>query len=361
MKKVIIALLVVALALSCFAGCGPKEPDVKDLGTVRVGVQGNMGSSAAFVAEKEGYWAQENIKAEITVTTGPQLITGIQTDTLDVAFLGNGVAWNYFTENSDMKLLVIDNLTDDDRLIGKASTGIKANASNDEIAAALKGKSVALDLAATPGSFFKSLVTDINEGKDVADKIWFNDLADTFPNEKGLVAGNKINVVNTTNANIYAAMQAADSADFCVAFSPISTQLLEEGFVEVAKTSTHLADKITPSNWAVSTKFLESNPEAVQAFVNALVKGMDLRAKDTKKACEHTYDYLKQDVNYASADIAYWPLAADLAKWAGDGDMLKYVEQIRNSHVNGANLAKETKVKTAAEASDFTFVINATK
>lgn len=360
MKKIIALLLVVVLALSCFAGCNKPAEEI-DYGTIRVGVHSNFGGAAAMAsAYYEKFWDNEHVKVEIVVTTGPQVASGLQSGSLDVGFLGNGVSWNYFTKDSAITMLMVDNLTDDDRLLAKASTGLKANSSVEEIYNGLKGKSVALDLTATPASFFKQIIDLVNEGKADADKLWFRDLTTEYPNVKGLSKANEIKVVNTTNANIPVAMASDKSADFCVAFSPSSTQLIKDGLVEVAKTSTHLADKITPSSWAVANTYKNANPEGLQAFMNGLIKGMDMRAKDPDKALKNCANYLKMEEGDLSYDIAYWPTAEDLAKWSKDGgNAYQFAEQIRGSHVGGANIPDATTAKSVKEAVDFSYVLKA--
>jgi NitT/TauT family transport system substrate-binding protein len=83
-----------------------------DYGAIRLGLQGNFGASAGFVGIAEGYFKEQGLTATSSITTGPNIITGLQGGTLDVGFLGNGVSWNYFlTTGAPIKLMTIDNLT----------------------------------------------------------------------------------------------------------------------------------------------------------------------------------------------------------------------------------------------------------
>src|SRR5574344_75588 len=164
MKNKNIALLTLAFgALLAVSACSPTTgassttsttsttSSKQDYGSVRLGLQGNFGASAGFVGISEGYFKAQGLTATSSITSGPNIITGLQGGTLDIGFLGNGVAWNYFLkENAPIKMLTIDNLTNDDRMIasktGKGKTLSEAS-SNDDLYAALKNASVALDYA----------------------------------------------------------------------------------------------------------------------------------------------------------------------------------------------------------------------
>ena len=58
-------------------------------------------------------------------------------------------------------------------------------------------------------------------------------------------------------------------------------------------------------------------------------------------------------------DNAAWPTIADQKEWCATGGMAyTYVENIRNNHLNNPD-NKDKIVKTAAEACDFTYVLEA--
>ncbi len=358
------------LAIGGLASCGENNND-KVLETVKVGFQGNFGAAAGMTAVNEGYFEEFGIKADYSIATGPNLAASVLSGSLDVVFLGNGVAWNYFTESSTMKLIALDNLTDDDRLIA-TTTGkgkdLTLNSSHADLAKALKGSTVALDLSTTPGSFWASLVTTLNKELDEGEKIWYDDGATKLPSdlaESNYVDANKVTILKTTTANLPTTMKQADAADFCVAFAPVATTLEKDtkNFKTVAKTSTHMSESYTPSTWAVNTTFLKEHESTFKNFMKGLVKGMEKRATDPAVAATAT------EVCTAQATLAK-DIATDIAVWLGidkqielcgekTGKGYTYAENIRNSALSGAN--KDKVKKTVADAVDFSYVVEAAR
>ena len=213
-----------------------------------------------MTAVNEGYFKAEGVKVVYSNATGPNLAAAVLSGQQDVVFLGNGVAWNYFTANSKMKLIALDNLTDDDRLIAdlqsEKAKNLTLESSHADLTAALKGAKVALDLTATPGTFWSNLVNTLNKELEDGNKLWYNDGTKNLPEglaASNYVAANQVTVVNTQNSNITSTM-SRHQVDFCVTFAPTATSL--EGktteYRTVAKTSTHMADAYTPSTWAVT-------------------------------------------------------------------------------------------------------------
>lgn len=373
MKKSLFVLGAAALlSAGVLAGCGESGSSAassvnNDHGKVTVGLQGNLGASAGFVGIEEGYFKEEGVTVTPQVTTGPNIITGLKSGTIDIGFLGNGVSWNYFVADPAIKMLTIDNLSDDDRLIA-STTGKGKNLTLESPTAdlfdALKGSTVALDYAATPGTFLKSLIDTLNNGKAAAEQLWFKDVDDVYPTTAGQTAAYQITIQNMSNGNVTAAMTGSTGVpDFCVAFAPISTQLINKGLKEVAKTSTHMPNKLTPSTWAVSTSFLDKNADTVQYFMNGLVKAFNLRGTNINRAVADTANQLKADTSDYNSGIAYWPTAQDLYDWfkTDTSKGYTYVDQIRQSQINGTNLKDVTNPKTAKEVVVSSYLINACK
>ena len=243
----------------------------------------------------------------------------------------------------------------------------------DSIAKMLKGnrefimldeQKVIYEEARTPGAFFQSLVTEINENVTDDKKVWFKTIGNTnFPS--GLTEYKSDRQIMTegsaSDANIPAAITSGDY-DFAVSFSPTATTILSKGWKTVARTSTHLStENIVPSTWAVNTDFLAAHTEEFKAFVRGLLQGMQFRHEDPTQVAK----YIEKDVNYTTPwesidmDNAAWPTIADQKEWCATGGMAyTYVENIRNNHLNNPD-NKDKIVKTAAEACDFTYVLEA--
>lgn len=339
--------------------------------TVRVGFQPNFGASAGMTAVNEGYFKAEGVKVVYSNATGPNLAAAVLSGQQDVVFLGNGVAWNYFTANSKMKLIALDNLTDDDRLIAdlksEKAKNLTLESSHADLAAALKGAKVALDLTATPGTFWSNLVNTLNKELEDGNKLWYNDGTKNLPEglaASNYVAANQVTVVTTQNSNITSVM-SQHQVDFCVTFAPTATSL--EGktaeYRTVAKTSTHMADAYTPSTWAVNVDFLAKHEATFKKFMKGLVRGMDKREKDPATAAKATEACTAKTVlaSDIATDIAVWLGAQKQIDLCGEktGKGYQYAENILNSAKKGGNSDKVKK--TVEEAVDFSYVVEAAK
>ena len=348
------------------ASCGKEEME-----TVKVGFQPNFGASAGMTAVNEGYFEEAGVKVEYSNASGPNVAAAVLSGSLDVGFLGNGVAWNYFTENSTMKLIALDNLTDDDRLIARKEGkggNLTLQSSEADLVAALKGSKVGLEIAATPGSFWNNLLNKLNSNLADGQKIWYMGSDGTkLPAglaETNYIDTNKVEIFDVSNANVTAGMNSG-AYDFCVAFAPVATTLEKDTakYVTVAKTSTHMSESYTPSTWAVNTNFLKNHETAFKKFMIGLVKGMTKRQNDPSAAATAT------EVCTAGA-VSANKIATDIAVWLGaekqlelcekaDGKGYAYAENIRNSALKGGNADKVKK--TVAEAVDFSYVVEAAK
>lgn len=386
MKKTVSLVLAMAMCLGLLAGCGgpaassqppasqpvstqpaqsdaPEQSPATPLGTVRYAIHpGNSAFGAGFLLSELKYNEKYNFEIELTVTPGPNVYSALAAGELDIGYLGNGMAWHYFEDNSKISILTIDNLTNDDRLLMRTGLGFTEDETLDSLYEKLPGKTIACDLTTTPGTFLRALVNSINKDRDDADKLWYEDVEGPYPVKGG--ADKQITILNTTNANITAAMQDK-SVDGCITFANvrIAIQRDTENYVQAATTTKHLSDNITPSTWAVNKDFAAAHPELVQAFVNALVDAMDYRHDEAN--WDHCiemampFDQLsKEDYN---SDAAYWPSKADLGGYFATDDSIgfTYLEQIRNSHMgtNGLDAA------TAPQAKDVImveFIRNAT-
>jgi NitT/TauT family transport system substrate-binding protein len=368
MKKGLGLLAVTAFMLAIgLVSCGGQTNT--DLKTVKVGLQGNFGASAGFVGIEEGYFEKEGVNAEKQVLTGPNIIAGLKAGTVDIGFLGNGVSWNYFVPtNTPIKMLTIDNLSNDDRLIvNKASThaGVKTittSSSITELYTALKGSTLAADLTATPGSFLNSMLDKVNAGIAADKQIWYKNVDAKYPTTATSGDEYKITIQNVANSSITATMTGAEAPDFCIAFAPISATLLLDTakFAEGFTTAINMPEKLTPSTWAVSTSFLKDNKETVQKFMNGLVKSLDYRAGNINGAAADTANQLRVDISTIITGVAYWPTAEDLKGYFStvDGQGMKYVTQIRNSQLSNTNL-KDITPLAAADVIDTSFLLNA--
>lgn len=327
------------------AEAAAEEPvEAAYLGKVTCGIhQGGSANCAAFLADQLGLDEKYGFDLELVVTTGPNVYSSIAAGEMNTGFLGNGMAWHYFEQEAVMSLLTIDNLTDDDKLLIRNEFGFagEGNDSLDKLYEELPGMTIALDLTTTPGVFWKNLVTTLNEGRDSF--IWYEDVEGAFP-EKGSEEM-KVNIVNTANANITAAMEDT-GIDGCICFGSVKKGLQSKGnYATVASARWHLGDTLTPSQYCVNTKWAEENPALLQAFTNALMEAFDYRADESNwDSCidmAMKFDQLAYD-DY-DMTVGYYPTQEELYDWfsSADGIGYTYLNNIRNSHIGSNNLTDD--------------------
>jgi len=368
-KYLTLALAATTL-IGSLASCNPGgEGGETTLATVKIGLHSNLGPGAGYSAINQGFFKEEGIDAQAEIGTGPALASALVNGDINVSFMGGGVAHYYFKSNQPIKLVALDNLTDDDRLIA-TTTGKGKDLTIDskitELASALKGSTVALDKTATPMSFWTSLVGTINASLTDGSKIWYEDGDGTkLPSglaDSNYVEGNKVTLANVTNANIATSMQDG-TYDFCVAFAPSATTLEKNTskFKVVAKTSTHMNEAYTPSTWAVNTNWLKDNEETFKKFMRGLVKGMNFRHDTPEETCKDIEVVTKGSVTAASleTDIAVWLNASQQIELYNSGDMVKYATNIYNANVGNTGEKAIDTTMTVDKVNVFSYLIEA--
>ena len=351
--KLLVGVGAVVLAAGTLAGCGSTGD------TVRLGLHTNYGAGAGYSAIQQGFFEAEGVKVEPSMGDGPSLAASLVAGKIDVSFMGNGVAWNYFTDRQNITLVALDNLTNDDKLIA-STTGkgkdLTLDSPHEELAAALKGSEVLMDTSATPASFWSSLVNKLNESLEDGEKLWYKNVdGKAIPEGVEQIAANEVKVANASNSTVTASMQKGDY-DFCVAFAPVSTTLLAQTdkFQAIATTATHMSESYTPSTWAVNTKWLENNKDLFARFMKGLVKGMNFR-RDNQAQCAKDIEAVTAGsfkAEGAATDIAVWLGAKEQLELLDSGKAMKYVENIRNSQTSDE---VSTTLKTE-DAVDFSYL-----
>ena len=169
MKKMKLAGCI--LGLACLAGtvvgCGGDDPN-----SVKLGLHTNYGAGAGYSALNQGFFEDEELNVTAQMGEGPALAASLVAGQINVSFMGNGVAWNYFTDKQEITLVALDNLTNDDKLIA-STTGkgkdLTADSPVSDLADALRGSTVVLDQGATPITFWGNLLSTINAQLEDAD------------------------------------------------------------------------------------------------------------------------------------------------------------------------------------------------
>ena len=98
MKRFVTVAVTLVMAAALVSAAGGKESGSTPLTKVRVGIHANEGGTPlAAVAQEKGFFAKYGIEPVFTIVeSGPAEMTAMRADrrTLDVGYIGAGVAWN---------------------------------------------------------------------------------------------------------------------------------------------------------------------------------------------------------------------------------------------------------------------------
>ena len=370
-KNLLSIIAVGILGLGGLAACGGTTDDPTPTpgpsSTIKIGLHTNLGAGAGYSAIQQGYFAAEGLNVEPVMGSGPNLATQVMNGDIQVSFMGGGVAYNYWAEDPTIKMVALDNLTDDDRLFANPSgpgKDLTIESSLEEIGEALKGATLGLDLTQTPASFLTTIINGVNEIMDVGEQIWYTDpTGKKVPNNLTEYNSNcEIKVSQVDNASV---ANSATNYNFVIAYAPSATLLQEtlKTMNLVCKTSTHFAEQYKPSTWAVNIDWLEKNEDTFKKFMRALVKGMNYRRDTPENTCN--------DIEEITAgSVAADSLSTDIAIWLGDdeqielyesGKMEKYAQNILDADRAGANADLVAADASVKNNTDFSYIYEAAK
>ncbi|MEA5014190.1 MAG: ABC transporter substrate-binding protein [Candidatus Limiplasma sp.] len=374
MKKTLATVLAAILCLSIPMLALAGEPLID----VRIAIHGNVGGAPlAGVAVEQGFFAEEGINPIITVVeSGPSEMAAMRADarTLDCGFIGAGVAWNAMDPSgNELKFIFLDNLSNSEGMVARKGVFTDANGNGfydyDELYAGLKGKTLYVDTATTPGGWFKDLLNKIHTELNIPaeEQLWIEtETADyvkdyTAPNAN---AEYKITVVQLANENMPAAMSTSDASrvDIAVGYAPVPGIIVNSNSDTefIAATDTHLPDKYFPSTWVASQKWLEESPEAAQKVVNALVKALNFRGDPANEAASLAAgeNLAQKPAGSFDAAAAVWPTAEEYKGWftTPDSQGYEYMRVLYDAKKSG--VPEGTEAKALEDCMNFTFVLN---
>jgi hypothetical protein len=367
-RQVIAGALLLSASLAMAA-------DNRALVNVRVGIHANEGgSSLAAVAQEKGYFKKYGINPVFTIVeSGPVEMTAMRADnrTLDIGYIGSGVAWNPIDgAGNSLSFVFLDCLSNSEMLLAKKGVFTDANKNNlydnAEIYAGLRGQTVYIEVGATPGAWFLSLVALANTGKSDADKLWVS--CETASYLSGYTAPNanptnKVTVVNTLNSNLPAGM-ATDAMSIVAGFAPATNTILKtnkkaETIATTAKSFP--PEKSFPNTWVASDKWLAENPKLAQDFICALYEASIWRAANIDEAMRLAESLCQRPANSFDPINQVAPTKADLSAWFASSSSTgyKYMKALYDNKV--PNVPKGNPVKEFEKAFNDKYLLQAIK
>ena len=256
MKKRILAFtLVLAMTLFCFAGCGKKQEAVKDtpdktMTDVTLNeVAHSIFYAPMYVAIEEGYFAEEGIN--LTLVTGfgaDKTMTAVLTNEADIGFMGSEASIYTYLGGTEDYVVNFAQLTQ------RAGNFLVARAPIDNFSWDMLKNCTVLGGRAggMPEMVFEYILRkngiDPMADLDIDQSIDFGSTAAAFSGGQG---------------------------DFTVEFEPHATALEQKGDGYVVASLGEDSGYVPYTAFSAKKSYIEAHPDVVQAFTNALQKGMD--------------------------------------------------------------------------------------
>lgn len=251
LKKIVACLACGLIVLSSLSGCG-KEGTIADGGGTKVvlnEVAHSVFYAPLYVAIEEGYFTEEGI--DLTLVTGfgaDKTMTAVLTDEADIGFMGSeSTIYTYVGETQDY----VVNFA---QLTQRAGNFLVSREPIDNFSwDMLKGKTV---LGGRAGGMPQMVFEYILQKNNIDAK-------------------NDISIDQSIDFGSTAAAFSGGQGDFTVEFEPHATALEQKGDGYVVASLGEDSGYVPYTSFSAKKSYLEENPETVQAFTNALQRGMD--------------------------------------------------------------------------------------
>lgn len=219
----------------------PKNDQEMDV--LRVAICDQIVSAPVWLADREGYFAEENIRVELTSFTAmAPAIAAMASGDIDISYMGAGV--HPLAAEGQVDIFMLHSLSLGDYLLGNKSNGI-------ETLDDLKGKTIALPKGSTADMLVNVILQ--SNGYDPAD----------------------FNIINMDAAGVVAAMTAG-KIDACGAWEPSVTEIMNamgKENVSVLGVGGDYTDEVAfPASWGANPKVMEENRDLIVRFTRAFCK-----------------------------------------------------------------------------------------
>ena len=249
-RKRLMLTLMLILSVGLFSGCGQKKDSNEGLTKVTLNeVAHSIFYAPLYVAIEEGYFAEEGI--DITLITGfgaDKTMTAVLTDEAEIGFMGSeSTIYTYVGGTQDY----VVNFA---QLTQRAGNFLVSRKPIDNFEwNMLIGKNVLGGRAGGMPQMVFEYILKKNNIEPQAD----------------------VNIDQSIDFGSTAAAFSGGDADFTVEFEPHATALEEKGDGYVVASLGKDSGYVPYTAFCAKKSFIEANPEIIQAFTNALQKGMN--------------------------------------------------------------------------------------
>ena len=296
-KKLTAAVLAAALTLSitALAGCNNSSDNTSSAASSNSSSStgalektkfnlGHLNSTAhllGFVAKEEGYFAEEGLDVTLTLfSSAAELSTGLESDKLDVAFIGSVPSITFQSKGHDLTIFggamtnghgyvikpqFVEGLDkwDVSILKGRNVASVKNSVQDAELQILLKDKGIA-----------------IGEGKDKVNIVYFDSQKDA-----------------------YNALQN-DTIDAVSAYSPYTSLAESQGYKIVYRCSEEPLLANQPCcRQVASTAALSKYPNSYKAFERALIKAYKFTQENQEQTIKDVKKYIDIEENLIKTEL----------------------------------------------------------
>lgn len=247
MKKIITAILAVAMLVLPLSACKKDEGDLKKVRLCEV--THSVFYTPLYVAVENGYFEEEGLKIELTNGGGAdKVMTALLSGGADVGLMGPESAIYVYLEGKTDYPKVFGQLTQKD-----GSFLVSRKAEPDFKWTDLRGKDI---LAGRPGGV----------------------PAMTFEyviNRNGLYDGTDCTLVTNVDFNLMTAAFLNGTADYCTMFEPSASELQAAGTVHIVASVGEGAGEVPYTSFIAKQSYMTKNSETIDSFLKAMKKAYD--------------------------------------------------------------------------------------
>ncbi len=250
LKKICAVYLAALVLMIAVSGCGSEEKPVVDGETKVVlnEVAHSIFYAPMYVAIEEGYFKEEGI--ELTLVTGfgaDKTMTAVLTGEADIGFMGSESTIYIYTGGTEDYVVNFAQLTQ------RAGNFLVSRNPIDSFRwDMLKGKNVLGGRAGgMPEMVFEYIL------------------------EKNGISPSEVKIDQSIDFGSTAAAFSGGQGEFTVEFEPHATSLEQKGEGYIVASLGEASGYVPYTSFSAKKSYLENNKETVQAFTDALQKGMD--------------------------------------------------------------------------------------
>lgn len=277
--------------------------DDQEMDVLRIAICDQVVSAPVWLADREGYFAEENIRVELTSFTAmAPAISAMAGGDIDISYMGAGV--HPLAAEGQVDIFMLHSLSLGDYLLGNKNNGI-------ETLDDLKGKTIALPKGSTADMLVNVILQ--SNGYDPAD----------------------FNIVNMDAAGVVAAMTAG-KIDACGAWELSVTEIINamgEENVSILGTGADYTDQVAfPASWGANPKVMEENRDLIVRFTRAFCKANAYLEEHPEEIINITLEETQgtREALQAQLDTTRMFFPSELKQICEDGSILNYYDGLLN-------------------------------